>query len=215
MYDHLSKLPTTVKICRTTQGVGEGAQLWLEPCRLALCVFFTPVLEFNGTFCPRYPTSIHLTLMLSFIFSVSNFPWGNLLRKKLIFSNWGMWFEILILGASFISSVAWRHLMVMSRISVGSLVGKIQLQEARLCTSKSRHSSRTSVCNSQYCRELGNKTCKWSHERVHQLGADSGVQAWDSYSESLLHFTSVLNVAAFFFLDAIIPQVLFPSGVQL
>lgn len=127
MYDHLSKLHTTVKICRITQGVGERAQSWLEQLLgpvVSYCVCFPPVLEFSGTVCPLYPKSIHLTLMLSFIFPASNFPWGNLLRKKLIFSNWGMWFEILILGDGFISSVAWWLLMVMRRISVGSLVGK-------------------------------------------------------------------------------------------
>lgn len=43
MYDHLSKLPTTVKICRITQGVGERAHSWLEQLTdpvVSLCVFF-------------------------------------------------------------------------------------------------------------------------------------------------------------------------------
>lgn len=64
MYDHLSKLPTTVKICRITQGVGERAQLWLEQLTdpvVSLFVFFSPLFLNSGVqFVPCTP---HLSIL--------------------------------------------------------------------------------------------------------------------------------------------------------
>lgn len=64
MYDHLSKLPTTVKICRTTQGVGERTQLWPEQLTdpvVSLFVFFSP-LFFNSVL-QFVPSTPHLSIL--------------------------------------------------------------------------------------------------------------------------------------------------------